>query len=258
MRLGSCSVPSLVSPLVALSLAIAATPVEHGEAFVWTALKFAKQMSAATLGSLSLQEAAAIHIYTMGWNPPESSLYAILNRSLRNVDRAQLLPYLSYLRLLLTGMSKLPVFVGNVWRGVKADLSTQCPKGKKFFWWGFSSCTTDMKALESDLFLGKDGKHTLFNIENCTRAAEVLLLPGTYLEVVNVGDMGHGLVIISLCQIKPPFKMLDHERETDGKGNQQEKKVDAVTQADVDTAASEGTWAVLRILTTFPPERCCR
>ena len=62
-----------------------------------------------------------------------------------------------------------------------------------------------MQALEAEKFLGKDGDQTLFHIENCTRAADicdfsafaqevkVLLLHGTYLEVVNVGDMGHGL-----------------------------------------------------------------
>jgi hypothetical protein len=82
-----------------------------------------------------------------------------------------------------------------------------------------------MQALESDLFLGKDGVRTLFRIEECTRAvdiqpfssfkseAEVLLIPGAYLEVVDVGDMGHGLVIITLKQIEPPFEMLDFEWE---------------------------------------------
>jgi hypothetical protein len=78
-----------------------------------------------------------------------------------------------------------------------------------------------MKALENDMFLGKDGVRTLFRIDNCTRAvdiqafsayaseAEVLLIPGAYLEVVDVGDMGHGLVIISLKQISPPAEMFD-------------------------------------------------
>jgi hypothetical protein len=80
-----------------------------------------------------------------------------------------------------------------------------------------------MSALESDLFLGKSGTRTLFRIDNCTRAvdiqkfsafpteAEVLLIPGAHLEVVDVGDMGNGLVIITLRQIPPPFDAIDFD-----------------------------------------------
>jgi hypothetical protein len=111
-----------------------------------------------------------------------------------------LLQLLLLLLLLLAGMSKLPPFVGGVWRGVKADLRAQYPKGRKFFWCGFSSCTTtDNSVLEADMSFGKDSGRTLFHTEKCPRAAdirsfpafaqgaEVLLLAGTrLLEVVNV------------------------------------------------------------------------
>jgi hypothetical protein len=91
---------------------------------------------------------------------------------------------------MLTALLRLPRYNGSVWRGVKADLTAQYPKGKKLFWWSFASCTLDMKALENEMFLGKDGVRTLFRIDNCTRAvdiqafsayaseAEVLLIPG--------------------------------------------------------------------------------
>jgi hypothetical protein len=80
-----------------------------------------------------------------------------------------------------------------------------------------------MSALESEMFLGKSGTRTLFRIDNCTRAvdiqkfsafpteAEVLLIPGAHLEVVDVGDMGNGLVIITLRQIPPPFDAIDFD-----------------------------------------------
>jgi hypothetical protein len=80
-----------------------------------------------------------------------------------------------------------------------------------------------MSALESEMFLGKSGTRTLFRIDNCTRAvdiqkfssfpteAEVLLIPGAHLEVVDVGDMGNGLVIITLKQIPPPFDAIDFD-----------------------------------------------
>jgi hypothetical protein len=172
------------------------------------------------LGAATHDEAAAMNLYTEGWAIPERSLYYILNSLLRDKDRGRLTPFLSYLKLLLTGLKNQPRYSGSVWRGVKADLRAHYPKGKKLFWWSFSSCTTEMHALENDLFLGKIGTRTLFRIDDCTRAvdiqsfsafpteAEVLVIPGAYLEVIDVGDMGHGLVIISLRQITPPYDVL--------------------------------------------------
>jgi hypothetical protein len=206
-----------------LSVATLTAIVDGVQAFAWASTQFASNLSASGMGASTADEAAAIHLYTSAWVQPECSLYHIMNKALREQDRSKLLPFFSYLKLLLTSLLHLPRFKGSVWRGVKADLRSSYPKGKKLFWWSFSSCTREMQALESDLFLGKDGIRTLFRIDECTRAvdiqpfssfkseAEVLLIPGAYLEVVDVGDMGHGLVIITLKQIKPPFEMLDFE-----------------------------------------------
>jgi hypothetical protein len=185
----------------------------------------------AILGDTSHDESGAITLYTEGWHPAENSLYHILNCLLRDADRSKLIPFFPYLKLLLTALLHQPRYTGSVWRGVKADLRPQYPKGSKCFWWSFSSCTTEMSALESELFLGKSGTRTLFRIDNCTRAvdikhfsafpmeAEVLLIPGAHLEVVDVGDMGNGLVIITLRQIPPPFDAIDFDWDDDGNGS---------------------------------------
>jgi hypothetical protein len=56
------------------------------------------------------------------------------------------------------------------------------PKDKVFVWWGFSSCTPSIDVLQSDLFLGKNGRdirqHLYFDKEN-----EVLLLPATQFQI---------------------------------------------------------------------------
>jgi hypothetical protein len=181
-------------------------------------------------GNTSHDESGSITLYTEEWTPAENSLYYILNRVLRDSDRTKLIPFFPYLKLLLTALLHQPRYKGSVWRGVKADLRTQYPKGSKVIWWSFSSCTTEMSALESDLFLGKSGTRTLFRIDNCTRAvdiqkfsgfpmeAEVLLIPGVHLEVVDVGDMGNGLVIITLKQIPPPFDPIDFDWDEQGDG----------------------------------------
>ena len=44
-------------PLVALTIAVAAIPVEHAGALAWSAIEFAKQLAASIIGSLSLDEA---------------------------------------------------------------------------------------------------------------------------------------------------------------------------------------------------------
>jgi hypothetical protein len=210
--------------LVTLMLSIAPLLqiVEQVDAFAWSSMQFAATIQPEKR-IIPEDQAAAINLYTAAWNLPEYSLYSILNKALREKDRTKLLPFFSYLKLLLTALLGLPRHTGAVWRGVKADLRAAYPKGTKRFWWAFSSCTREMQALENDLFLGKDGVRTLFRVENCTRAvdiqpfssyeteAEVLLIPGAYLEVTDVGDLGHGLVIITLKQIKPPFEMLDFE-----------------------------------------------
>ena len=57
---------------------------------------------------LTKEESAALHLYTMEWEVSEKSLYAVLNRTLRAVNRQALIPWHKYLKLLLTAFFKLP------------------------------------------------------------------------------------------------------------------------------------------------------
>jgi hypothetical protein len=86
---------------------------------------------------LTSDESAAIQLYTMEWRPSEQSFYAKLNTALRGENRDGLIPYFSYLKLVLTALWKLKPIRKTVWRGVKADLSTHYPLGKDVVWWGF-------------------------------------------------------------------------------------------------------------------------
>jgi hypothetical protein len=79
--------------------------------------------------SLSLDEAAAVHLYTL-----QSPFYSLINAALRCADRAALEPYRLYLRLLLAALPGLaPVAASSslsttqLWRGVALDLSKQYP-----------------------------------------------------------------------------------------------------------------------------------
>ncbi len=68
---------------------------------------------------LSVDESAAIRLYTMEWKNPHRSLYSMLNYTLNDNNREHLRPYFKYLKLFLTALAKLPCVPQTaVWRGV--------------------------------------------------------------------------------------------------------------------------------------------
>ncbi|CAF3043452.1 unnamed protein product [Rotaria sp. Silwood2] len=169
---------------------------------------------------LNQQESASIHLYTMQLSGGPS-LYHLLNQSLCAENRDELQPWFLFLKLFLTALHKLPSQSGIVWRGIRdVDLSSKYKKGMKFAWWGVSSCTVDIEVLESDQFLSKYGKRTLFSIE-CIHGKsvakhsyfkntekEIILMPGSYFEVMGQLNPAPELHIIQLKEIAPPIALV--------------------------------------------------
>ena len=60
------------------------------------------------LDGLTIDESAAIRLYTIEWKRPHRSLYSMLNYTLKNDDREHLRPYFKYMKLLLVALAKLP------------------------------------------------------------------------------------------------------------------------------------------------------
>jgi hypothetical protein len=114
---------------------------------------------------LTEDESAAIILYTMSWEPHEQCLYFVLNLTLRTEERENLKPWFLYLKLILTALSRLPSTRRSVFRGIKMNLAEQYPQGREFIWWGFSSCTPSIEALQKQQFLGNTGPRTLFFID---------------------------------------------------------------------------------------------
>ncbi|CAF2955739.1 unnamed protein product [Rotaria sp. Silwood2] len=169
---------------------------------------------------LDQEESASIHLYTMQFDGGPS-LYLLLNRSLRAAIRDDLKPWFLYLKLFLTALHKLPSQSRRVWRGIRGvDLSSKYKTGIKFAWWGVSSCTADMQLLESEPFLGKTGQRTLFSIECINGKSvdahsyfkkteqEIILMPGSYFEVLGQLNPAAGLNIIELKEITPPMTLI--------------------------------------------------
>ena len=190
-------------------------------------------------GVLTNDESQAVFIYSCEWVPRELSLYNIVNGLLRDKDRSKALPFLPYIKLLCTALSKVLSFfqeyaaarvknsnqsgcflpslrnallttancklqqilrptTGILWRGVALDLeAVYLPKlGKTIVFWGFTSTTSDMAAL--DAFIPPDSpQRTLFSITTGLAAdlapysafpgeGELLIPAGHVFEVVNV------------------------------------------------------------------------
>ncbi|CAF4511617.1 unnamed protein product [Rotaria sp. Silwood2] len=179
----------------------------------------AKERSIVVTNELTQDESAAIQLYTMEWKPDNQSFYIHINTALREANRDKLTPFLSYLKLVLTALWKLPSIKTTVWGGVKGDLSAQYPIGKEFIWWGFSSCTRLRKFLEQEKLLSTTGVRTLFRIECETGKSicahsyyktedEILLLPATRMRVISQMDSNNGAIVIQLKEIKSPFPLL--------------------------------------------------
>ncbi|CAM4875785.1 unnamed protein product [Rotaria socialis] len=168
---------------------------------------------------LTQDESASIMLYTMGWEPLDECLYVVLNNTLRAKDRQQKLqPWYFYLRLFLNALFRLPLVSTDAYRGVKLDLCNRYIEGETIVWWGFSSCTTSVGVLKSELFLGKTDSRTMFTL-HCKSARdiskysfypvedELLLMAATQFKVVSSLDQGN-LHIIQLEETTPPFPLL--------------------------------------------------
>ncbi|CAF2119425.1 unnamed protein product [Rotaria magnacalcarata] len=183
---------------------------------VWTATNRSENPT----DKLTPDESAAIILYTIEWDPSHPSLYLVLNGTLRLEDRRKLVPWFSFLKLLLTGLYKLPSIRCTVWRGVRGDLRSQYKLGAKMTWWAFSSCTASISVLESEQYLGTSGTRTLFAIECLNgkdikrhsyfaQEEEMLLLPCTHFQVISHLSSNDNLHIIHLREITPPFMLLE-------------------------------------------------
>jgi hypothetical protein len=209
-----------------LPLVDTCTPLAHivDDIFTYVSVALDKTPSHPADG-LTHDEAAAIRLYTMEWGDNQKSLYRTLNYTLNNRDREDLRPWFKYLKLFLTALVKIPCAPQQtVWRGVRKNVKDEFPRGTQVKWWSFSSCTQTLTVLENDMYLGNVGERTLFSIEvfngknisdhsHFDTEDEILLLPGTYMEVQSQLDQPSDLHIIHLKQkipeeilIEPPFE----------------------------------------------------
>ncbi|CAF1102904.1 unnamed protein product, partial [Didymodactylos carnosus] len=171
----------------------------------------AVQCSEYSLEHLTVDEAAAIRLYTLEWPNRTPSVYSLINEGLRGESHETIRPWLGYLKLLITALENLPSVSGLVYRGVKENLSQEYSEGTKCIWWAVSSCTESIKVLEQ--FLGRQGPRTIFIIQ-CIKGKvirqhsyfqqenEIVLPPGTQLHVIGQLSPADDLYIIHMQEVQ--------------------------------------------------------
>jgi hypothetical protein len=203
-------------PLITLEQAIQPliSLVPDIEQMVWTV----KQNCQNPKDHLTSDESASIMLYTLEWEPTQSSFYFILNAKLRSQNRQELKPWFLYLRLVVYALAKLPSSPSRtIYRGVQIDMSKEFVKDKTFIWWSFSSCTSTIDVIKK--FLGDKGPRTIINIE-CDIAKdisrhsfygsenEILLYPARQFKMISSIEIGNQFHIIQLKEIQPPFPLI--------------------------------------------------
>ncbi|MBZ6476837.1 ADP-ribosyltransferase domain-containing protein [Streptomyces griseocarneus] len=168
--------------------------------------EFGKRRADEATAGLSADAIAALYLYTC-----QSAFYREINAVLRAPDRAKVIPYLPYLRLLFSAVSQLPARKEPLWRGVSLDLRAQYPLGRTVTWWGVSSCTPNLNVARN--FLGSRGKRTLFEVVPARAVGissfsafageeEFILSPGTQLKVTDVKTERGGLCTVKLTELE--------------------------------------------------------
>ena len=201
------------APLVSLKEAV--QPIGSLLYDVDAMVETARRNSRKPADGLTVEESAAIHLYTMQWSEPHLSLYTALNQKLRSKNRNTLVSWFLFLKLFFTALYKLPSFKGTIWRGVRGNLSDQYDEDH--IWWGASSCTETMKTMEA--FAGSEGVRTIFTIECITGKViqkhsyfkeenEILLMPGSYFQVVDKWMAAKDLYMIHLREKIPPYETI--------------------------------------------------
>ncbi|CAF1263701.1 unnamed protein product [Didymodactylos carnosus] len=200
-------------PLVSLeeSLAPVMDIISDLPKYIWKA----KYNCTPPADGLTPDESASIRIYSMEFNAPEGSLYSLLNQDLRSASRHAIKKWFLYLKLFFHALFKLPSIEGTVWRALPGNASIDYEIGKQFIWWGVSSTARNMSILNGYIN-SKHGQNTLFCIQ-CkngksirnhsyfTEVDEILLMPGTNLEVMGQLEPAEGLRIINLKELDRPL-----------------------------------------------------
>ncbi|CAF0836502.1 unnamed protein product [Adineta ricciae] len=195
-------------PIVTLEQAV--TPLIPLLPNIRTYVRLAKDKCNNPSDGLTPNESASIMLYTMGWQPYDQCLYMVLNRTIRSKNCAKLQPWLLYLKLFLTALTRLPSNQMTVYRENNFDLGQQYELNEKFVWWDFALCSVSSEQISlaetktrfsiNCRSVKNIHKHTYFPSDS-----SVLILPGTKFQVVERIQQTDDINLITLQEIQSSF-----------------------------------------------------
>ncbi|CAF0787473.1 unnamed protein product [Adineta ricciae] len=172
-------------PLVSLEEATEALVplVSNLKTFVETAKKDCKK----DLYGLTVDESAAIYLYTMA-----TPFVYFINEAFQRETRAALKPWLSYLKLFVTAVEKLPSSKKTLWRGLSSTDVVSYPTEDICTWWHITSCSTNVKMTQycvvqdvaTVLAINATNAKDISKLSAFPDEEEIVLLPGTKLHIV--------------------------------------------------------------------------
>ena len=152
---------------------------------------------------LTHDESAAIYLYSMRGD--DNSVHEHLQRAWNTGDHSQMKPWFRYLRLLRSGLNKLPNAKGAVWQGTAYDsnLVSTLQSHSLPMYTCMGSCSTSMSDRKNDLnvksgprmvlvgYQSIDGKDVTGYTEG--NGKEVMVWPGVKLDREKITEVdGHG------------------------------------------------------------------
>ena len=172
---------------------------------------------------MSEHERAALVLYTMEDYPRENSPYFVMNRALRDKNRAAVRAWRDFIWLVMHGMRKIPETT-DMWqlvRGCKNAPGKEYKIGQIIQWAAFSSTATNIGVMNE--FVGTVGPRTLFQVRLLSPSygrslqdfslfpdeSEILLAPGCTFDVTSIFDAGNGLTMVQLQQVPSSDQILD-------------------------------------------------
>lgn len=134
---------------------------------------------------LTRDESAAIYLYSM-----PTPFFTRLNEAFRARSSHVVKPWLTFLKLFMSALEKLPSIKTTVWRGVSGDVRSNFNDGDVHIWWSINSCSADIKVIERYL----DNTSTVFAIDTIKGKdismfsafpdeREIILMPGTRMRI---------------------------------------------------------------------------
>ncbi|CAF1077219.1 unnamed protein product [Adineta steineri] len=168
---------------------------------------------------LTRDESAAIYIYSKKWNNRYVSDQ--LQQAFSTQNRSQLQPWYKYLRLLKSGLDKLPATTTGIWQGMPFDdrLNEKLSSNSTVLYTCLGSCAPTDSELKSYLQKNYGPKTILLSYESvngkaitnytASKSPEIMIWPGTKMGVSKYAVVdSNGSVVAHLLKKNDPPKQV--------------------------------------------------